>query len=129
VIANAARDAVRAPLDGHDFLFEIIMLFINLDQSLRRCDAKVSSSGGTLEMTKYAQFHDAEGIAALGICQSLLLALTNLEVIGERDMRDLLVDVVTTHDEAAANSQTPEKHRAVVEIVQRMLAGRNGMRR
>lgn len=41
---------------------------------------------------------------------------------------DLLTDVATAYDEAATASQTPERHQAVVEIVQRILAGKNGMR-
>ena len=64
------------------------------------------------------------GLAALGICESLLLASTDLKVISGQDARDLLADVVTTHTEAAIGSQTPERHRAVVAIVQRILAGK-----
>jgi len=79
-------------------------------------------------MTEPARLSDAEGLAALGICESLVLALTDLEIISEQDARGLLSDVVTTHQEAAATSQTPDKHQAVVEIVQRILAGKNGMR-
>ena len=75
-----------------------------------------------------ARFQDAEGMAALGICELLLLALTDLNVISEEDVRGLLTDVATTHNEAAAGSQTPEQHQAVVEIVQRILAGKNGLR-
>jgi hypothetical protein len=79
-------------------------------------------------MTEPARLSDAEGLAALGICESLVLALTDLEVIGEQDARGLLSDVATAHQEAAATSQTPDRHQAVVEIVQRILAGKNGMR-
>ena len=78
-------------------------------------------------MAQHARFNEAEGLAALGICESLLLALTDLKVISEKDARDLLTDVATSHDEAAIASKTPEKHRAVVEIVQRILAGKNGL--
>jgi hypothetical protein len=70
----------------------------------------------------------AEGMAALGICESLLVALTDLAIISENDARDLLTDVATTHSEAAAGSQAPDKHRAVVAIVRRILAGKNGTR-
>jgi hypothetical protein len=77
-------------------------------------------------MTEHARFHDAEGIAALGICESLLLALTDLKIISEKDARDLLTDVATTHHEAATASQTPQKHQAVVEIVQRSSLARTG---
>ena len=80
------------------------------------------------QMAEHGRVHDADGMAALGICESLLIALTDLKIIGEKDARDLLADVATTHNEAAAVSQTPEKHQAVVEIVQRILAGKNGLR-
>ncbi len=79
-------------------------------------------------MPDHARLNDANGMAALGICESLLLALTDLKVISEQDARDLLIDVATTHSEAATGSQTPEQHQAVVEIVQRILAGKNGLR-
>jgi len=70
----------------------------------------------------------AEGPAALGICESLLIALTDLQIISEKDARDVLTDVAAAHNEASAVSQTPEKHQAVIDIVERILAGKNGMR-
>jgi hypothetical protein len=79
-------------------------------------------------MIEHARFNEADGMAALGICESLLIALTELEVISEQDTRELLTAVATTHTEAADTSKTPERHRAVAAIVQRILAGKNGMR-
>jgi hypothetical protein len=79
-------------------------------------------------MTENPRFNDAEGMAALGICESLLIALTDLKIISEQDARDLLTDVATTHDEAATVSQMPEKHQVVAQIVRRILAGKNGPR-
>jgi hypothetical protein len=79
-------------------------------------------------MTQDARFPDAEGAAALGICESLLLALTESKIISEKDARDLLDDVVTSHQEAGLTSKTPDKHQAVIAIVQRILAGKNGVR-
>ena len=79
-------------------------------------------------MTEHARLNLADGTAALGICESLLLALADLNVLSEEDVRGLLTDVATTHNEAATGSQTPEQHQAVVEIVQRILAGKNGLR-
>jgi len=69
----------------------------------------------------------SEGLAALSICESLLLALTDLKVIGEQDARDLLTDVVVTHTEAAIGSKTPERHKAVAAIVERILACRDAI--
>jgi len=74
------------------------------------------------ERTEHARFNDADGIAALGICEALLIALTELNA------RDVLTDVATAHSEAADTSKKPEKHRAVAAIVQRILAGKAGVR-
>jgi len=79
-------------------------------------------------MASDAQFPSADGMAALGICESLLVALTDLKVISEQDARDLLADVLAAHNEAAEASPAPLRHQAVVEIVQRILDGKNGLR-
>jgi hypothetical protein len=65
------------------------------------------------------------GLAALSICESLLLALNDLKIVGLKDMRDVLTDVITTHREAADVSKKPKPHLAVVELVQGILAGKN----
>ncbi len=78
-------------------------------------------------MTEHARV-DADGTAALGICESLLIALTEAKVIAEEEARDLLTDVITAHEEAASASTMPDKHHAVVAIVQRILAAKNGVR-
>ena len=77
-------------------------------------------------MTQQFSVVGAEGMAALGICKSLLLELTDLTIISEKGAREILTDVATSHSQAAENSQAPERHRAVVEIIQRMLHGGNG---
>jgi hypothetical protein len=77
-------------------------------------------------MTQHIRSVHAEGLAALGICESLVLALTDLKVISEKDGRDLLGDVATTHADAASASLTPEVHLAVVEIISRILSGTSG---
>ena len=78
-------------------------------------------------MTEPLRFPDADGTAALGICESLLLALTDGKILSEKDARDLLRDVVSSHQGAADESASPGKHEAVVAIVQRILAGNNGV--
>jgi hypothetical protein len=79
-------------------------------------------------MTERPRFNDVDGTAALGICESLLIALTELKIISEQEARELLTDVATTHDEAATASQLPNKHQAVAEMIRRILAGKNGVR-
>jgi hypothetical protein len=72
---------------------------------------------------------DAAGMAALGICESLILAMTDLKIMSEESARSILSDVATTHQDAADASPSPERHQAVVSIIQRILAGKNGVRR
>ena len=79
-------------------------------------------------ITERARSNEADGMAALSICESLLIALTELKVISEQDARNLLTDVATAHSDAAEASQTPERHRAVAVIVQRILDGKDGVR-
>ena len=67
-------------------------------------------------------------VLALSICELLLIALTELNIISEQDARDLLTDVAAPHTNAALAAQAPEKHRAVVRIVPRILAGKDGVR-
>lgn len=72
------------------------------------------------------QFDETDGSAALGICEALLLALIDQEVITKQAALDLLADVATTHANGAAlaSDLTAEKHKAVVATVQRMLLGK-----
>ncbi len=77
-------------------------------------------------MARYERSIEADGMAALGICESLILALTELDILTEEEVRGVLRDVADTQEKAALSSLSPEKHKAVVEIVQRILAGKNG---
>jgi hypothetical protein len=69
--------------------------------------------------------NDADGQAALAICESLLLALTELKIMSEQDKRELLLDATEAHRQASAHRQNAELHRAVAAIIQRVHAGRN----
>lgn len=77
-------------------------------------------------MTEHARPHDAEGLAALGICESLLLALLERNIISQEDVDGLLEDVATTHNGAIAASSEPERHRAVVSIVESLIISVRG---
>jgi hypothetical protein len=72
--------------------------------------------------------HDADGAAALGICESLLLALTDLNILSEDAVRDLLTDVASAHSDPGVQPDVAGKHAAVVVILQRILDGKNGIR-
>jgi hypothetical protein len=65
------------------------------------------------------------GLAALSICESLLLALSDLKVLNDEDIRGILEDVAAAHRNATGTPQELEEHRAVVTIIDRILAGRH----
>lgn len=78
-------------------------------------------------MTHHERSIDADGTAALGICESLLLALTDLKIISNKEALGILVDVVSTHRHAAAISSARGKH--VADIVQCIIDNDNGVAR
>lgn len=71
--------------------------------------------------------NEAAGHAALSICKSLLLALTDLKIMAEKDARDLLTDAAAAHRDAGPGSQSPELHEAVTAIIERILSGKNSL--
>ena len=79
-------------------------------------------------MTPHERSMEANGTAALGICESLLLALIDLKVLRER-VHDLLRDVAVTHQQAAASSQCPDRHIAVADVIQQIIDNDNGVPR
>jgi hypothetical protein len=69
----------------------------------------------------------AAGLAALSICESLLLALGDLKTLSAKDIDDVLDDVAEAHC-AAANRATGTEaalHRGVVAQVERIRVGGN----
>jgi hypothetical protein len=65
------------------------------------------------------------GLAALSICESLLLALGDLKVLSHQDVRGVLEDAAAAHRNAIGTPQEVEGHRAVAAIIDRVLAGRH----
>ncbi len=80
-------------------------------------------------MTRHQRSIDVDGTAALGICESLLLALTDLKVISDEEARGILADVVVTHRQAAETSRAFGKHDDVANVVQRIIDNDNGVAR
>ena len=79
-------------------------------------------------MNDIRQSDHVAGHAALAICESLLLALTDLKVIAEQDSRGLLTDAAAAHREAATGAQGREMHEAVAAVIEHILAGKNSVR-
>jgi hypothetical protein len=71
----------------------------------------------------------ASGVAALSICESLLLALGDLEIMGEKEALGVIDDAAAAHRGAGASTQSVELHLEVVAILERIIAGGNSIRR
>jgi len=68
------------------------------------------------------------GAAALSICESLLIALNDLKIINDKDTRAVLTDAAETHRLAMPGSHKPEEHRAIADLIDRIVEGKNSVR-
>jgi hypothetical protein len=69
----------------------------------------------------------AAGCAALAICESLLLALTELKVLDDKDARGVLEDAATTHRGAESTAADAAVHFAAAQMIERIIAVRNAL--
>jgi hypothetical protein len=71
----------------------------------------------------------AAGHAALAICESLLLALSDRKVIDEREVLGILADAASAHRNAAPLSRGDgATHEAAAELIEAIIAGGNSVR-
>lgn len=71
----------------------------------------------------------ASGVAALSICESLLLAMGDLKIMGENDAVNVIEDAASAHRTAGGTEQETKIHLEVAAILDRILAGGNSVRR
>ena len=71
---------------------------------------------------------NAAGLAALSICESLLLSLTDLDIIKGTEVVSILKDAAAAHRGAIALSLHPEVHQAAAEVIDRIIKGKNSVR-
>ena len=72
---------------------------------------------------------DAAGHAALAICESLLLALNDRNILPEREIVGILRDAACAHEQAPSGDGLEEMHIAVADLINRIIAGGNSVRR
>lgn len=74
--------------------------------------------------------HSTEsGIAALSICEALLLALNDAKILPEREILGVLEDAAATHEGAGGAGLDYEEHKAVASLIRKIIAGGNSVRR
>ena len=75
------------------------------------------------------QAPEVAGAAALAICESLLLALNDRNILPEREILGILQDAAAAHDNAPENDPDTGLHKAVAALINGILAGGNSVRR
>ncbi|RYH07229.1 hypothetical protein [Tropicimonas sp. IMCC6043] len=70
---------------------------------------------------------DHAGMAALSICEALLLAMNDRKLLPEHEIIGVLRDAASAHE----NATDPDlgTHRAVAALINRIIAGGNSVRR
>lgn len=71
---------------------------------------------------------NAAGLAALSICESLLLSLTDLNIIEGGEAVSILEDAAAAHRAAIPVAKNPQAHQAAVDVIDRIIKGKNSVR-
>lgn len=69
------------------------------------------------------------GLAALSICEALLLAMNDGGLLPESEIMGVLEDAAATHANAIGTEPEEETHRAVAELINAIIVGGNSVRR
>lgn len=72
---------------------------------------------------------DHAGLASLSICEALLLALNDQGLMPEQEILGVLRGATASDKNAIGSDAERETHRAVTELIDRIVAGGNSVRR
>ena len=73
--------------------------------------------------------NDVNGTAALAICESLLLALNDRNILPENEIVGILRDAASAHEQSSEEGPNPALSTAVAALINGILAGGNSVRR
>lgn len=69
------------------------------------------------------------GVAALSICEALMLAINDHDLLPEKEIMGVLKDAATAHENATGLDADKEMHKQVALLINRVIAGGNSVRR
>ncbi len=72
---------------------------------------------------------DVMAAAALAICESLLLALNDRNILPEREIMGILRDAADAHANDPGDDGQQAMHRGVADLINRIIDGGNSVRR
>ncbi|RUR28343.1 hypothetical protein ELY33_14180 [Vreelandella andesensis] len=73
--------------------------------------------------------NDYQGMAALSICESLLLAMNDQKLLSQSAIVGILQDAANAHEHAAGLDSEPSAHLAVAALINGIISGGNSVRR
>ncbi|MGP9768104.1 hypothetical protein ACT3UM_20520 [Halomonas sp. AOP13-D3-9] len=73
--------------------------------------------------------NEYQGMAALSICESLLLAMNDQKLLSESAIIGILQDAASAHEHAASLDFEPDAHLAVAALINGIISGGNSVRR
>jgi hypothetical protein len=73
--------------------------------------------------------NQVSGMAALSICEAMLLAMNDRKLLPESEIVGVLRDAAATHENAVGPNVDEELHRAVAALINLIIAGGNSVRR
>jgi hypothetical protein len=76
-----------------------------------------------------SELNAESGIAALSICEALLLALNDAKVLPEREIVGVLEDAAAAHENAGGSDREIVEHEVVARLINKIIAGGNSVRR
>jgi hypothetical protein len=68
-------------------------------------------------------------MAALSICEALLLAMNDHKLLPENEVVGILMDAAAAHEAAAGSAEDVAAHRQVAALITRIIEGGNSVRR
>ncbi len=76
-----------------------------------------------------SEYPDAAGLAALSICEALLLAMNDLQIMPEHEIAGILRDAATSHENAVGTESKVATHKAAAALINQIIANGNSVRR
>lgn len=69
------------------------------------------------------------GMAALSICEAMLLALNDAKILPQSEISGILKDAAAAHENASGSASELETHKAIAELINNILLGGSPIRR
>lgn len=68
-------------------------------------------------------------MAALSICEALLLALNDAQILPEKEIMGILIDAAVAHENVVGSEADIVEHRAAAALIRRIIDTGNSVRR